>query len=571
MRILCSILFPVISAVTLCIIPVSCAREYDINTVDKTVSVGGQYFTLPLGFVGPVSPDSLLRFDRLTNLIYDENGDISLYYQCGADAEFLLEDLVSVLKPKRKSHVFKDISFVVPYGGSASGPIRKSVILNMPFTDTVSYSCLEEAGVKRLDSLVYSDCFIEISGSISAGTVAYFPSGVTVSVEMELPERHRYSGKMISGTTFSAAAAIRRDGSFSFGKASLLAYECQSAGHGYEYTDTFILKSVTLDFPDSATYKMLEGKTARMQISLSTSDDMIPQKMYGIFDRDLGHKKLNFYSPAFEPVLKNARFAFFRPYILLDVESNFTADVSLYMSITSFSDGKAVIMESDTLELESSEHPARKRETLFYMGDDVPAGDGVRYEYFPVSSLLAHCFDSLSLDLVPVISSGRERSENQVIWLKDRLRLGYDISLHAPLCFSDSLYVSFRDTIPVLSKTLMNIFESNDVVLVADSKMTFPLDVEVYFRMLDTEGKYMGVSSSRTIIKGTVEKGMPRDSTYLCELKSFDDARALGGIEVVYTFMAGSDPSLILNRYDSLSLTLKVSVPGGVTYDLDKL
>lgn len=563
----------------------SCAGDYDITGLDKTVSVGGGNFVIPLCTTKQLPIDSIFSVSGATGVVCDEVGNFIQGYTNKDTLSFTFLDIGRAMARVSEFRSFKSISVRVPVLtdediNTQSYPKQIRVSASDSIAVTFDYSKLrEEHGVERLDSVFYNDFTIGILGSLSVKSLSSIPEGTCLSVNISLPSRYRCSGKMITESSYSARDSIKYDGSFSFGNASVNSILFPSGDSLGKYIDVFLLEKLALSIPDTAAYRNLMGKdiTVSVNAALSSSSEshvIVPQKAYAALKRTFDPVRHVFVNRVRDDRLLKAVFTYNNPYMLLDLTSNSASDMMLNLKTFHYSDGTGQDTVKSSFNLAFSQSPSEKVREIVWLSEKSPVEYGYKYVPMELSKLFSALSDSLEVVFTPSIGelpSGKCDGASHLIWFGVDTYMAVDYSIHAPMRFKPGMSMEWRDTLKDISQTLRNIMEHNDVSLEGSLKMTIPLALKFYFRMLGENGKYLEVSSSEAQIPSCRYKSVPVDTTCTLSVKKFSSAQKVQAIEVVYNFLSGEDENIILNRNDYLQMNVRVSVPGGVVYDLDQL
>lgn len=198
----------------------------------------------------------------------------------------------------------------------------------------------------------------------------------------------------------------------------------------------------------------------------------------------------------------------------------------------------------------------------------------------------ADCDVFVELDLLSLIkklpekidfsfSGGTDKNGNAVIGLEDEMTLMADYEVALPLEFGEDFEISYRKTISDLDEVVAQVFSYADLALKGEFVNGLPLELDVMFNLLDSEGNVvvMDETAGKQVIPSCALDGTATKCDLNIALIKQKDAEItdISAIEVIITANSGDAAGVSLKDTGFVSGRICVALPNGLTIDLGEL
>lgn len=261
-----------------------------------------------------------------------------------------------------------------------------------------------------------------------------------------------------------------------------------------------------------------------------------------------------------------------RYWLSLDVNTNFDIPVSGTLDITPWYGGEPGKKETKTIEMD----PAKREGDMyrFYISNRQPTASGLEYIELDLISMLYKkvegskpvIADSLQVSL----NAGVDAGKTCTIEPSKDYTFKVDYALGVPLEFGQDFVFEYRDTIAELPDVAAQILEFGSVGLGGKVTNSFPINLDLQVRPLDSKGNVIPLKEDAGKLKIASCDAMGNPVTtklnFVISGKGAD-LSDMKSLELVFTIDSKESAGVPLKPDSFIQVQLSALVPDGVTFD----
>ena len=261
------------------------------------------------------------------------------------------------------------------------------------------------------------------------------------------------------------------------------------------------------------------------------------------------------------------------PHLVLKTTTNMGIPVSGTLAIVPIIGGvenKEARIDA-TINLPYTDSPDKTESMALWFGADkesCPAD--YTFVEADINKLIRRLPDELRISLVAGTDSNKECVLNPSA--EYDLEMEYDFVV--PLAFGKDLHIELCDTIYLAAPIVGHILEKNKVQLAGSIKSSLPVQLELNIELLDDEYKPIPMEQSATQrISAGNSDGTAAESPLdlLLALDKNASASGLAGVKLTFEVSAPNSTGRPVGEEDFVQADLKITVPEGITLDIEGL
>jgi len=534
---------------------VSCAKNYDINNLDKTITVGGKYFMSPLISTAQMSLETLLdSADRRKLSVKD--GHYCYEIHDTIKVNFSVKKIEEKMKVKAKELTFGNISKDADRDYSVGESFNIELTQAIPQIFEFDFSDARTEGLERIDSAGFKDSRLVVSGTWKAGESPR--NGDIVNITFGLP--YGYVTER-GDSTVKMSMKCDDDGVFT-GSNSIKIFAFQST------KDMKFMHQLKMTYASAELAADLASKTkctlaldARIGAGEGGAEQMVPEVVYGLVNVEVDAHEKSLPIEDVPQIMREAVLDLENPTILMDFASNagipFDADIkysysSTYMGRSGSCEKNLFVNATDTKGVVDS--------TRYYLADEeneVFEEAGYDFQEFPLRDCFYVIPDEIVLLAKPTMS---QTVPQHVVWFDDyKYDVKGDVTVSLPFLFGKDLLMTVVQTFSGVPELVGSTAQKNDISILGLFENNYPQNFVVWAELRDSldmpigDGLFSSADTARCSMDGEVVK----DTIFL----NFDhcvDAIKASKIKLNIN-LTGSEAGRCIDSTDFLQLNLKLS------------
>lgn len=558
----------------------SCHQEYSLDReVDLTVSIGGDSLTIPLGTTDTMGLFTLIDTTGFDYIETDGDGNLLLHFTYSLDDTIAVNDYVEDLSIDPMAFNASHETVLPPLEETGNGTSEATVVVNKEFRIEYSFEEGRDDGLKRLDSILFSNAVLSAS-MVLAPVGGSLPEDMEVRMEIATPERYNYAPEVIvADNIVTLVGDLTPQGEVIFSDAPILSAVYEVTDEDIlEFSDRFVINSMTFAVPsETAEDIALSLFDMDMTVAVSgnggTDEPIYPELCYGTVDRTLDEIDETYGIDDVPSFLKDddVSLDFYAPYILADASTNSGIPLVADISVSVIRDMEATDSVNVTLLTPSSPSAGNMESEKYWISRDEPADIPGDYTWVmaDINSLLRKIPDDIRIRVAP----RTDPSESHVIDCNADYILGAGFDFVVPFSFGEELNMIYRDTITGLddiSEDLTGLLQEYPLRIGGTVTNTFPVDLELCLAFLDASMRPTGLPLSTQTVGGMGDGPVPVVSDIALESVPDPSYSDVSAISVEFRMTSGPVPGQPFRNDSYIMADLNIGIPGGIELDLNK-
>ncbi len=552
----------------------SCAKKYDISgdNLDRNIKIGGDSFSLPLGYTDTLRVDKLIQIDKIDMLKIDENGNYFMAINQAFSMNASFADYMESLRMNGINHSTR-LSYTVPmvlssYGERSSSSVKIPIPLSEQFDFIISFEEAKSNGIVDIDSISFVNAAIKTNIKING---ASFPNDMYITFSFEVPKRYPIRGDSRSNNNIVTFEGKLVDGEVVFDPLSVnvAKFDDLNVNGEWVFRDKFLINNMFITVSSGNVLSLL-GKT--LNISIDTKlNDLSPDMFYGKIGKTLDRIDQMIDLSSIPELLKKEGVVldFYSPNLSVILKSNVGIPINGMTTITPIIGNQRIEQNAISFNMgfPMSIDPNKDMVSKYWIASS-KSGAPADFTFIEknISSLIKKIPDAINLSVVP----STDISVQHILDCNAIYKLSANCNFVIPFAFGKDLSISFSDTLANLPDMFGKLLSSSEILLGGEVENTIPLQMELSVALLDGNNNPINITSNKQIIKAPVQSGVPVKTPLSLSIKG--NKTAINGKKLVVNFKAvsGEVEGLPLNSKSYLRAVLNAKIPGGVEIEIPK-